>query len=78
MKLVTLPVQEEQPPVQILIHTSVKLVTTVKCTLAIYDIILIHTSVKLVTREGGAKLMPDFILIHTSVKLVTTRSFSPQ
>ena len=58
--------------VPILIHTSVKLVTSVAGGLATDTMILIHTSVKLVTAlegfgEGGYR-----ILIHTSVKLVTS------
>ena len=56
---------------EILIHTSVKLVTEQTAAVFEWQEILIHTSVKLVT--GLCQVMPLHleILIHTSVKLVT-------
>ena len=56
---------------QILIHTSVKLVTKNNKTYVSDVHILIHTSVKLVTREDHLRGAFRNILIHTSVKLVT-------
>ena len=56
---------------EILIHTSVKLVTPILISRRIYNLILIHTSVKLVTPEPYAMAKYRAILIHTSVKLVT-------
>ena len=56
----------------ILIHTSVKLVTRAWFASGeeMSDI-LIHTSVKLVTSSATTKNIFKKILIHTSVKLVT-------
>ena len=55
----------------ILIHTSVKLVTSQIYTPIGIINILIHTSVKLVTITPRLLLPYRNILIHTSVKLVT-------
>ena len=56
----------------ILIHTSVKLVTSSTAgRLGVSRDILIHTSVKLVTENALQEIEGEFILIHTSVKLVT-------
>ena len=63
---------------QILIHTSVKLVTQRGNPERKNDDILIHTSVKLVTRQHNGKKTCYIILIHTSVKLVTWLYSSPQ
>ena len=57
----------------ILIHTSVKLVTGHSNASPQYGIILIHTSVKLVTMKSDSLFGNRIILIHTSVKLVTNR-----
>ena len=58
--------------INILIHTSVKLVTQCRFAGPGFSIILIHTSVKLVTRPMANHAICNAILIHTSVKLVTT------
>ena len=55
----------------ILIHTSVKLVTTATYFNLDAKLILIHTSVKLVTVPPILSAVTADILIHTSVKLVT-------
>ena len=55
----------------ILIHTSVKLVTRGRLLSVRLGRILIHTSVKLVTFVPGRRYRLRPILIHTSVKLVT-------
>ena len=57
--------------VAILIHTSVKLVTSPLTSSAPPTRILIHTSVKLVTGADFCRAAGGRILIHTSVKLVT-------
>ena len=59
---------------EILIHTSVKLVTLAINSLRLRYAILIHTSVKLVTDKHQRRSGRHFILIHTSVKLVTHRN----
>ena len=56
MKLVTKAVTKNNGSFGILIHTSVKLVTTGKEIVNISVKILIHTSVKLVTRLFGRVL----------------------
>ena len=56
---------------EILIHTSVKLVTAGRRTGGATAAILIHTSVKLVTHPEADAAPTESILIHTSVKLVT-------
>ena len=61
---------------QILIHTSVKLVTINAGAYAGRDKILIHTSVKLVTGVVVKEPFVELILIHTSVKLVTPSLFA--
>ena len=56
---------------EILIHTSVKLVTCPQRYYPALFRILIHTSVKLVTLRISSMYVRHWILIHTSVKLVT-------
>ena len=58
----------------ILIHTSVKLVTSRRAGNVGRKPILIHTSVKLVTATLQLPFHSHLILIHTSVKLVTSAS----
>ena len=62
----------------ILIHTSVKLVTTSQKGAYNPCAILIHTSVKLVTARNLPLHADSSILIHTSVKLVTHRESETQ
>ena len=71
MKLVTVNKGGCRESDQILIHTSVKLVTFIRRFSALVFRILIHTSVKLVTSSATTKNIFKKILIHTSVKLVT-------
>ena len=62
---------------EILIHTSVKLVTQSSPDRMRRYSILIHTSVKLVTLPPDAVADSIAILIHTSVKLVTSVCLEP-
>ena len=60
----------------ILIHTSVKFVTSIHRRCLGKSLILIHTSVKLVTILHFRDLDRNIILIHTSVKLVTIQAIN--